>query len=418
MTSTYRPRRADAYLKELLTDFPAVMLTGARAIGKTTTAEQQVEAVARLDLPGTADSFRVDPDAALRRFPRPLLIDEWQEVPEVLAAVKRSVDHDGTPGQFVLTGSVRADLTQQMWPGTGRVVRMSMFGLTERELDNRLPKDRPNFVSKLAASGLDDLAVPSTALTIDDYVALALRGGFPELVYRERSARSRRIWLSSYLDDLVTRDALSLGHSRDPIKLRAYLNALALNNAGLPNHNTLYASAGINAKTADAYDSLLANLYVLDLVPAWPRTTNRLHALMKAPKRYLLDTALAATAASLTTDVILSDTDLLGRFFDAFAVAQLRPELALMDPVPVRHHLRTQGGRQEIDLVLDLGRGRALALEFKAASSVSQSDARHLLTLRDDLGDRFVAGAVVHSGPAMFELGDRVYAVPLSAFWT
>lgn len=415
--ASYRPRLADAYLRDLVADFPAVMITGARATGKTTTAQQHAAAVVRLDQPGTAAAFRADPDAALRRAVKPLLIDEWQEVPAVLAAVKRAVDADAKPGQFVLTGSVRAELGTEMWAGTGRVVRMSMYGLAERELVGPLDTDRTPFLARLAASGVDDLVLPAPIPDIDDYIGLAVRGGFPEVAYRVRSDRSRRIWSSSYLGDLVTRDAAAVGQVKDPAKLRAYLNVLALNTAGLPTDKTLSEAAGVNARTAAGYDRLLANLYVLELVPAWPMTTNRLKALVKAPKRYLIDTGLAATAATLTREAILDDADLLGRFFDAFALAQLRPELALMDPVPVTHHLRTHGGRQEVDAVFDLGRGRAVALEFKAANAVGVADAKHLFTLRTELGERFLAGAVLHTGPDMFELGERIYAVPLCAIW-
>jgi uncharacterized protein len=85
--------------------FAAVMITGPRAVGKTTTAARLVAQVDRLDIPDVATSYRLDPDAALRRAVRPLLIDEWQEVPEVLAAVKRAVDMDREPGQFLLSGS-------------------------------------------------------------------------------------------------------------------------------------------------------------------------------------------------------------------------------------------------------------------------------------------------------------------------
>jgi uncharacterized protein len=84
--------------------FAAVMVVGARATGKTTMAARFAAQVDRLDVPDVAATYRADPDAALRRAGRPLLIDQWQEVPEVLAAVKRSVDRDRTPGLFLLTG--------------------------------------------------------------------------------------------------------------------------------------------------------------------------------------------------------------------------------------------------------------------------------------------------------------------------
>jgi predicted AAA+ superfamily ATPase len=411
----YRPRLADAYLDDLLSDFPAIMVTGARATGKTTTAAQRVAHVERLDRPGTAAAYRADPDAALRRAPRPVLLDEWQEVPEVLAAVKRVVDLDPTPGQFLLTGSVRAKLNNEMWAGTGRIVRTNMHGVTDRELHGQLDPRRPPFLSRLASGGMDGHTLPTQTPNIDEYVALALRGAFPELAYRTRSERSRGIWMSSYLDDLVTRDAVSLGQHKDPAKLRRYLQVLALNNAGIPTDATLYQAAAVNAKTAAGYEQLLQNLFVLDLVPAW--SSNRLTRLTRAPKRYVIDQGLAAVAAGLTVPDVLADSGLTGRFFDAFAMSQLRPEIALMYPRPTAHHLRIESGRKEVDLVIDMGAGRIVGLEFKAGVAPDARDAKHLLWLRDQLGADFLAGAVLHSGPSIYELGDRVYAIPLCALW-
>jgi predicted AAA+ superfamily ATPase len=290
--SSYRPRLADAYLSELMEEFPAVLITGARATGKTTTAAQRVQQVDQLDAPGVAATYRADPDAALRRAARPVLLDEWQEVPEVLAAVKRAVDHDHTPGQFLLTGSVRAELTNELWAGTGRIVRTEIFGVTEREVSGRLNPDQPAFLTTLARGALDQLATPASPPDIDEYLRLAVRGGFPEIAYRQRSDRARGLWLASYLDDLITRDAAALDARKDPAKLRRYLHALALNVAGMPTDATLYQAANVDAKTAAGYEQLLENLYVLTHVPAW--SSNRLSRLTKAAKRYLIDTGLAA----------------------------------------------------------------------------------------------------------------------------
>jgi predicted AAA+ superfamily ATPase len=406
---------ADAYLVDLLSVFPAVMITGARATGKTTTATHHVLQIDRLDQPGVAAAYRADPDAALRRAARPLLIDEWQEVPSVLAAVKRFVDLDGTPGQFILTGSVRADLQTETWAGTGRTVRMSMYPLTEREVNGLSDDERPSFFERIASSGLDDVLLPGQVPDIDGYVTLALRSGFPEIVYRKRTTRQQGIWLTSYIEDLITRDVEALDVSKDPAKLRRYLHVLALHNAGMPTDATLYRAADVNAKTAAGYDQLLRNLYVLDVVPAW--ATSRINRLVRAGKRYLVDSGLAASAALVTSPTVLGDSDLLGRYFDAFATAQFRPEIALMQPRPGLHHLRLEAGRREIDLVIELGPGRVLGVEFKAGAAPDVGDARHLFWLRDQLGEDFVGGVIMHSGPAMYELGDRVYAIPLCAVW-
>jgi predicted AAA+ superfamily ATPase len=108
------------------------MLTGPRASGKTTTALRHTVDAVRLDRPREAAAYRADPDVALAGHETPLLVDEWQLVPEVLGAIKRAVDSDATPGRFVVTGSVRSDLDDQTWPGTGRY--LTDTGLTAAAL--------------------------------------------------------------------------------------------------------------------------------------------------------------------------------------------------------------------------------------------------------------------------------------------
>lgn len=409
-STSYRPRLADAVLDDAIGAFAAVMVVGPRAVGKTTTAARRVVQVDRLDVPDVAVLYRADPDAALRRAARPLLIDEWQEVPEVLGAVKRAVDADGAPAQFVLTGSVRVDTDLSTWAGTGRVVRVPMHPLSEFEIEGR---SGDGLVQRLLSSWLDLPSAPESS--IDDLVARAVRGGFPELGYVERTPRQRSLWLASYLDDLVSRDVSSVGAPRDPVRLRRYLEVLALNLAGQPSDAALLRDADLNLRTAAAYERALSALGVLDLVPAW--VTNRLKRLTKGTKRYLTDTGLAAAAAGIDAHDILGSADLLGRWVDAFATMQVRAEVACMYPSPRLHHLRVENGRHEVDLVLDLGNGKVFGIEFKAGAAPTLDDARHLVWLRDQYGSKFVGGVVLHSGRAVTELDDRIGAVPLSMAW-
>jgi len=404
----------DPVLNDALSSFPAVMVVGPRASGKTTTSERVVAQVDRLDVPDVAATYRADPDAALARAQRPLLLDEWQEVPEVLAAVKRAVDRDRTPGQFVLTGSIRATTDVAMWAGTGRVIRIAMHPLTERELEGDTTTD--GLITRLDRAWLDAVPARLPHLTIDDYVERSLRGSFPDLVFAERTVRQRELWLNSYLDDLVSHDVESVDAPRDPERLRRYVTALALNLAGQPSDAALIRDAGINARTAVSYERALTNLAVLDVVPAW--ASSRLKRLTKAGKRYLVDTALAGAAAGLTEHDVIHDGDLRGRWFDAFAMMQLRAEMAIASPRTSIHHLRVEGGRHEVDAVVDLGRGRVFGIGFKAGTAPTREDARHLMWLRGELGEKFAGGLILHAGQAVVELDDRLAAVPLSAMWT
>lgn len=409
--SGYVPRIADRQLASLLAELPAVMVTGPRAAGKTTSARRIANDVLRLDDPAVAAAVAANPDAALRRTTEPVLLDEWQEVPEILGAVKRAVDDDPRPGRFLLTGSVEADFTTRQWPGTGRVVRLVLHGLTEREISGAV--DQPGLIDLLLDSDISRLSVSGPPPSLDDYVDLALRSGFPEAALNLR-VPGRLAWLDSYIDHVVTRDVPAAGEQRDPVRLRRYLEVLGLSTAGLPAEGTVYQAAGINQRTADAYDRILAALYLIDLVPTW--STNRLNRLTKRAKRYLTDPALALAAARVDERSVLRDGDLLGRILDTFVAAQLRPEVALLHPRARLHHLRSRDG-QEVDVVIDVGRGQVVAMEVKASSAPSVRDARHLLWLRDQLGDDFRAGVVFHTGPMPFDLDDRIWALPVSALW-
>lgn len=108
---------------------------------------------------------------------------------------------------------------------------------------------------------------------------------------------------------------------------------------------------------------------------------------------------------------------MLGRLLDTFVLAQLRPLLSATAPDVRACHLRQQDGRREVDVVLEVPDGRVVGLEIKATASPSAHDARHLGWLRDQLGDRFVAGAVLNTGRWSYPLADRITAAPIAALW-
>jgi uncharacterized protein len=411
-TRPYIPRLAEACLEELFAGLPALSIVGLRATGKTTIARRLSRSVVQLDNPVEASAFEADADAALAALPEPVLLDEWQAVPGVLGAVKRAVDQGSGAGRFLLTGSVRAKFTGATWPGTGRVVNMHMYGLTVREIVGQLTGEP--FLSRLAHADIDAFAAGADPPDLLGYIDLALRGGFPDAAL-DPSPDTRGAWLSGYLDQLLTRDLETLQENRDPHRLRLYFEALALNTAGIIQSKTLYDAAGIDHKTASAYERLLTNLLVLETLPAW--STNRISRMTRTGKRYLVDTSLVAAALDLDERAVLRNGDVLERMIDTFVLAQIRPEVALTSSRSRLYHLRTRDARHEIDLIAGLSGEDVVAVEIKSSSAPKRSDARHLEWLREQLGERFLAGAVLHTGPRPFRLAERIFALPICTLW-
>ncbi|MGH9111355.1 MAG: ATP-binding protein [Acidimicrobiales bacterium] len=256
--------------------------------------------------------------------------------------------------------------------------------------------------------------MPRDAPDLVGYIDLALRGTFPEAALRISAAQRRR-WYLTYADELVGRDVTALG-APDSTRLHRYLEALAASTAGVVSDTTLLDIAGIDRKTAAAYERLLTALHAVELVPAW--SSRRATRLVRTPKRYILDPALGAAVLGVDARSIVRDGDLLGRFLDTFVAAQIRPELELMATPARLHHLRDAQGRHEIDLIIDTGSRGVVAIEVKADAGPGRRAARHLTWLRDTLDERFLVGVVLHTGPSSYVLDERIVAAPICALWT
>jgi hypothetical protein len=405
----YLARQVDHYLDRLMPHVPAVLVTGPRAVGKTTTALRRASGVARLDVPAEAAVWRADPDALLSGSRTPLLLDEWQLVPEVMGAVKRAVDADPEPGRFVITGSAGSDRSPATWPGTGRLIGVPMRVLTRREIEGRTVE--VSLVDRL----LDPTALTAgqSRWTVVDYAREAVQGGFPAVA--GAPAAVRRPWLQTYIDQLVARDIPALGGSDDPDRTRRFLAAWAAASGTVMNDQTLHEVGGVGRTAAESLTRRLRDVGVVDTLPAW--WSSRVKRLTKASKRFVTDGGLWAELTGTTADGVLRDADLLGRLLETYVACQLRPEIDVAERPLSAHHLRVEDGRHEVDVVLDLGGDGVVGLEIKATSAPGSADARHLAWLRDELGERFRVGVVLCSAPRAFRLADRVWAAPISFLW-
>ncbi|MCC7141424.1 MAG: ATP-binding protein [Candidatus Eisenbacteria bacterium] len=415
----YRQRVVDDELDDLIQQLPAIALEGARGVGKTSTAERRARTVYRLDDPAHRVVAEADPSLVLAGK-GPLLVDEWQRVPSVWDAVRRSVDRDSSPGRFLLTGSAGPKVPPTH-SGAGRIasLRMRPLSLLERGMGE------PVVSLKRLMSGSPDSIEGTTAARLADYVHEIVCSGFPGI--RPLSGRALRVQLDGYLRSIIDVDLPEQGLTvRRPQLLERWLAAYAAATATTASFEAIRdaATGGQAEKPARAttipYRETLERLWIADPVPAWTPSRNRLSRLGQPPKHHLVDPALAVRMLGLDEDALLRgetagetmrpDGALLGRLFESLVTQSLRV-YAQSAECQVRH-FRLHGGRREVDLIVERGDQRALAIEVKLGGAVGAEDVRHLLWLRAQLGDDLVGALVVYTGAHAFRRPDGIYVVP------
>jgi len=415
----YIRRVIDDELDELLAGLPAVTIEGPKAVGKTETALQRAETVRRFDDPAQASVARADPERAVSGTP-PVLLDEWQRVPEVWDAVRRSVDADLRPGRFLLTGSAATE-SPETHSGAGRIVRMRLrpMSLAERALGPPTVGLRDLLEGR--AGSLDG----ETVLGLEEYAEEIVASGLPAI--RPLAGRARRAQLDGYLARVVDRDFEEVGQSvRKPETLRRWMAAYAAASSTTATLESIRdaATPGEADKPARTtviqYREALQRLWLLDPVPAWVPSRNYFTRLARPEKHQLADPALAARLLGVGVGTLVEggegaatiprDGTLLGHLFEALVTLSVRV-YAQAAEAEVKH-LRTKGGRHEVDLIVERPDGRVLALEVKLAGTVSDDDVGHLLWLRERMGHDLVDAAIVTTGAVAYRRRDGIAVIP------
>lgn len=416
----YQRRVVDDELDELLDDLAAIAIEGPKGVGKTRTALHRANTVHRLDDPAELVIAEADP-ARLLEGERPVLIDEWQRLPQVWDLVRRAVDDGASPGSFLLTGSAVPD-PPPMHSGAGRIVTLRMRPLA---LSERLQTASVSLAELL--SGAREPIEGATDLALTDYTEEILASGLPGL--RPLSERARRLQLEGYVDRIVDRDIPDEAGVviRNPAALRRWMAAYAAASSTTATFEKIRdaASAGHEHKPSKnathAYRDALARVWMLDEVPAWIPSNNRLRELGQAPKHHLADPALAAQLLGAHASTLLagqssgpsvaSDGTLLGALFESLATLSIQVYAARNEAKV--GHLRTARGRREIDLIVERADGGVVAVEVKLARTVT-GDAKHLAWLEQKLGDRVLDRVIITTGPEAYRREDGIAIVPLA----
>jgi uncharacterized protein len=415
----YRRRVVDDELDELIPELPAIALEGAKAVGKTATALQRSGTVHRLDEPGQREVARADP-ARLSVGTPPILLDEWQRVPESWDLVRRAVDENPAGGRFLLTGSA-TPVDQPTHSGAGRIttVRMRPLSLAERGLAD--PTVR---LSSLLAADHDPVQ-GETDVTLENYVDEIVASGFPAI--RGMGDRARRAQLDGYIERIIEHDFEEMGNPvRNEGALRRWMTAYAAATSTTASFETIRdaATSGHGDKpskpTVIPYRNTLERLWIVDDVPAWLPSRSHIRRLGEAPKHQLADPALATRLLGVGPAALLNgqssgpsiprDGTLLGTLFESLVTLSLRV-YAQAGEARV-HHLRTHGGEREVDLIVAREDQRVVAIEVKLAGDVDDGDVRNLHWLREQIGGDLLDAIVVTTGSAAYRRADGIAVVP------
>jgi predicted AAA+ superfamily ATPase len=401
--SSLLPRDLTARLRRALGAFPAVVVTGARQTGKSTLVRELLGDPDRLyvtlDDVDVLDQAERAPDELVRRAPR-MTLDEVQRLPDLLLAVKRTVDVRREPGRFILTGSADLLLMERVSESlAGRAAYLNLRPLTRREQLGLATAGSWERLFEEPVSVWRDL-VQSDAAGSEPWQSLAARGGYPVPTVQLRDPEDRRLWFETYVHTYLERDLRQLAAVQHLTDYRRLMRAVCLRLGNLLNQADLARDVGLPPSTAQRYLNLMETS--LQLVRLEPYAVNRTKRLIKSPKLFWTDTGLAMWVAG--------EQEPRGAHLENVVLNDL---LAWRETCPDRPGVffwRTARGA-EVDFVIERG-DRVLPVEVKAAARVSYADARHLRVFLEEYSDLAKGGLVLYAGEDVFWIADRILAVP------
>lgn len=404
------PRWIEQRVRENLTDTRVVLLSGPRQAGKTTLVKKLAGSSASyltLDDANTLAAAKADPTGFVRGLDR-ATIDEIQRVPELILAIKQSVDNDGRPGRFLLTGSANLLTLPRVADSlAGRMAVVDLLPLAVSEVQEH----RSRFLAEIFHGRIPQ---SKRQLVGDDLMATVLAGGYPEALARKDWSR-RQAWYDDYARAIVERDVRDLAQIEKLKQMPHLLRVLAHHSGQLVNYSKLGAPLGLSHVTTQKYAGIFEQLYLTRTLLPW--SNNELSRLIKTPKLHFLDAGLLASLRQLNPEALAADRGAYGALLETFVFSEVLKTASWTDQRFTFSHYRDKD-QNEVDIVVEDQARKIVGLEVKASATVSASDFGGLRRLAEAAGKRFVTGVVLYDGATLIPWGPNLWAAPISSLWS
>jgi len=398
-------------LNSLIGTFPVVVISGARQVGKSTLIQNAFPEgtdYVVFDPVTDIENARQDPDLFLDNHPsRPLLLDEIQYVPELVAALKRRIDRNRFPGQFILTGSRQWQVMKSMAESlAGRAVFLDLEGFCIAESVDSAGMG--GWLGAWLENPLDfagmDHEVFETGRTLFE---MLWRGWLPQAVLMP--LESIADFHESYLRTYVERDVRLLGDVFDWQSFGRFVRLASALTGQEVNYSQLGRDIGVSPQTSRRWLDILIATFQWFEVPAY--SGNTVKRISSKPKGYFADSGFACSLQHVSSPGALGGHPMLGALFETCVAAEIRKLSAGISPKPAIWHWRSRGGA-EVDLVLERD-NRFFPVEIKVKTRLSRHDTKGISAFRKTYPDLNIApGLVLAPTERMLKISDQDYAMP------
>lgn len=397
-------------LKHALKTRRVVFLSGPRQCGKTTLVKKFIShdvSYLTLDDSALRESAILDPQNFVLHQQSTLIIDEIQRAPSLLIAIKKNVDENNRPGQYLLTGSANIQANPNTQESlAGRMTKVHLRSLSQGEVQG----SQPTFLNSMFDQ---NLKYNFKYHTKDEIIKIAAIGGFPEAMLFDH--RDRKQWHLDYVEALLERDLKDTAHINKTDAMTHLIEILAAWSSKYMDLTAIGSGLALRRETLESYINALENLYLIEKVPAWRNTDY--DRVGKKPKIFMTDTGLMFSLLSWDLERIRFQSDSLGKLIETFIFNELSIQGDVHKGIYKLFHYRDREQR-EIDLIVEREDGLLLGVEVKSSIGVIQGDFKHLIWFKQHIAKKksFI-GIVLYMGERPLSFGDNLWAVPISMIW-